>query len=132
MWIGGDVDKMPQVNNSTNDRMMRGMAIAEKKTIAENADGSFAVPSQTVDEIVYHVQIVDNVWACNCPDHISRKVECKHIHATRFWIASRTKLQAKPKPKVFADDALQMSMRFYPRREIRSRERQADFQVPRL
>jgi putative transposase len=93
--------------NNSNDRMMRGAAIAEKKTIAENADGSFAVPSQTVDEIVYRVLIVDNVWACNCPDHTSRKVECKHIHATRIWIASRTEIQEKPRPKVFAEDALQ-------------------------
>jgi len=93
--------------NNSNDRMMKGMAIAEKKTIAENADGSFAVPSQTVDEIVYRVHIVDNIWACNCPDHTSRKVDCKHIHATRIWIASRTEIENKPKPKVFAEGAVQ-------------------------
>jgi transposase-like protein len=88
----------------------RGLAIAKSATITENADGSFSVPSQTVGEIVYLVKVVSGQYRCNCPDFTQRHVEvgsCKHIHATRFWIAAQVELRTKPKPKVFADDAVQ-------------------------
>jgi len=90
--------------------MERGLAIAKSNVIAENADGSFSVPSQTVGEIAYLVRILNGSYSCNCPDFIQRHAEiqaCKHIHAVKFWVAARVELQEKPKPKVFADDALQ-------------------------
>jgi transposase-like protein len=91
-------------------RIERGLAIAKMSVITENVDGSFSVPSQTVGEIAYTIRRVEGGYSCNCPDYVQRHVvvgECKHCHAVRFWIALRVKLQAKPRPKVFADDAVQ-------------------------
>lgn len=90
--------------------MTRGMELFEKVKITENEDGSFAVPSQTSVNTAYEVRIMESVWVCTCPDFENRANEitfCKHIHAVKFWIASQTQIQNKPKPKVFADDAIQ-------------------------
>ncbi len=97
-------------SNLSDARMTRGLEIAKMNVITENANGSFSVPSQTIGEIAYLVKFVDGSYVCNCPDFKQRHEEiqaCKHIHATKFWIAARVELQEKPKPKVFADDAVQ-------------------------
>lgn len=100
--------KQLEPNNQSETRMMRGMAITETSRIAENEDGSFAVPSQTGKNVTYQVKIIDNKFVCNCPDFTFRKVEnCKHGYAVKFWIATNTYLQNKPKPKVFAEDSIQ-------------------------
>ncbi|MHB1868449.1 MAG: IS6 family transposase [Nitrososphaerales archaeon] len=94
----------------SESRKMKGMDIAESKTILENSDGSFSVPSQSVEEIAYLVRVIDGKYICNCLDFKQRHAEiglCKHGHAVKFWIASQVELQAKPKPKIFADDAIQ-------------------------
>lgn len=86
------------------------MEIAKSSVIVENADGSFSVPSQTVGEIAYRVVPLNGSYLCNCPDYIQRHEQvgfCKHIHAVKFWIAARVELRSEPKPKVFADDAVQ-------------------------
>lgn len=91
-------------------RMMRGLEISQKNEIAENADGSFSVPSQSREDLSYEVRLIGTSWVCNCPDFENRadQIElCKHAHAVKFWIAAKVELQEKPKPKVFADDAIQ-------------------------
>jgi putative transposase len=87
--------------------MMRGMQMLESgKNIVENADGSFAVPSQTGSK-VYEVRLIQSTWVCTCPDFEFRGVEaCKHIFAVRMQIAAKTYLKEEPKPKVFAEDAM--------------------------
>ncbi|MGP8126162.1 MAG: IS6 family transposase [Nitrososphaerales archaeon] len=93
-----------------DNRRERGLAIAKSARIEENPDGSFSVPSQSVEEIAYRVVRVDGGYSCNCPDYAQRHAEvgeCKHCHAVRFWIALKVELQEKPKPKVFADDSTQ-------------------------
>lgn len=88
-------------------RMMKGMAIKDNSSIFENEDGSFAVPSQTGNG-VYIVKIIDNKFVCNCADFTFRKIEtCKHGYACKFWIATNSFLNNKPKPKVFAEDSVQ-------------------------
>jgi transposase-like protein len=88
--------------------MMSGMAIKDNSAISENADGSFAVPSQTGKDVVYTVKVIKNKFICNCPDFTYRKVEtCKHGYAVKFWIATNTYLNNKPIPKVFAEDSIQ-------------------------
>lgn len=95
-------------NNQSEARMMRGMAITETSSIKENEDGSFVVPSQTGKNIVYTVRIIENKFICNCPDFTHRKPEtCKHGYACKFWIATNTFLNNKPKPKVFSEDSIQ-------------------------
>lgn len=94
--------------NRSETRMMRGMAITEASKIAEKEDGSFAVPSQTGKNIVYTVKIIENKFVCNCPDFTYNKVQtCKHGYAVKFWIATNTYLDNKPKPMVFSDDTIQ-------------------------
>jgi putative transposase len=93
-------------------RKMRGLAIAEKNAITENADGSFSVPSQSKAGVVYDVRAIGNEWVCSCPDFANRADRisaCKHIVGTKLTIAARVELQEKAKPKVFADDAIQCS-----------------------
>ena len=88
----------------------RGLEIAKSATITENADGSFSVPSQSIPEIVYLVKVMEGRFTCNCPDYVQRHEEietCKHGVAVRLWIAARTEIQAKPRPKVFSEDAVQ-------------------------
>jgi putative transposase len=94
--------------NDSEARMKRGLALVESngKSITENADGSFAVPSQTSDK-TYEVRLLGDTFVCTCPDFEYRQIDaCKHIHAVKLWIAVRTELQNEPKPKVFADDAI--------------------------
>lgn len=93
-----------------DNRSERGLAIAKANGITENADGSFSVPSQTLDAVSYTVINFGGVWVCDCPDYQNRADSipaCKHILGVKFWIAARVELQSKPKPKVFADDANQ-------------------------
>src|SRR5271170_3427810 len=91
-------------------RMVRGLAICEQNRITENADGSFSVPSQSKQDIVYEVRLIGTTWVCSCPDFETRadQIEaCKHAHAVKFWVAARVEIKQEPKPKVFADDAIQ-------------------------
>lgn len=86
------------------------MAISKKNEIVENNDGSFNVPSQSRQGISYEVRLIGEMWVCNCPDFENRADEIeryKHAFAVKFWIASNTYLQNKPKPKVFAEDTIQ-------------------------
>ena len=95
---------------SDNPRQDRGLEIAKRNVITENADGSFSVPSQTIGEIAYRVVPLDGSYLCNCPDFTQRHAEvgyCKHIHAVMFYVAARVELREEPKPKVFSDDAVQ-------------------------
>lgn len=97
-----------QANTDSEARMKRAMEIVGMKSILENSDGSFGVPSQTNNNIVYEVRFIEPTWVCSCPDFENREIEsCKHIYAVRFWVAANTFLQNKPKPKVFSDDTIQ-------------------------
>ena len=100
----------PNENRNSLSRMTRGEQIAKEKTILENGNGSFSVPSQTVEEIAYLVRFIDGKFVCNCMDYKQRHEQvglCKHIHAVKFWVASQTFLKEQPKPKIFAEDSVQ-------------------------
>jgi len=84
--------------------MTRGMEICEKSEIAENADGTFGVPSQTGHGL-YSVQSIREMWTCTCPDFQNRHVVCKHIYAVQFKIALRQYI-APEEPQVVAPDAI--------------------------
>ena len=95
-----------QIGAISESRMMRGQQLFEQGIkIVENEKGSFAVPSLTRNGI-YEVTL-EQTWVCTCPDFEFREVEfCKHIHATKTWIASKH-VKEEHKPKIFADDAIQ-------------------------
>jgi len=93
-----------------SDRRGLGLDIAKSNAISEREDGSFSVPSQTTEGLSYSVKALGSEWVCSCPDFENRAdaIEaCKHIHPVKFWVAARVELQERPKPKVFADDAVQ-------------------------
>ncbi|MGH2637942.1 MAG: IS6 family transposase, partial [Rhabdochlamydiaceae bacterium] len=76
--------------------------------ISENADGTFSVPSQTVEEVAYLVRVIDGKYVCNCYDFKLRHVPaCKHVFAVKSWIALQVEIKQAPKPKIFADDSIQ-------------------------
>ncbi len=91
--------------------MEKGLDISRKFLIMENTDGSFSVPSQSVEEIAYLVRLIDGKYICNCLDFKERVSKigeiCKHIHAVKFWIASQVEIKQEPKPKIFSDDSIQ-------------------------
>ncbi|MDV3244904.1 MAG: DDE-type integrase/transposase/recombinase [Nitrososphaerales archaeon] len=98
------------MNIPDSSRMSRGLEIAKMNVISENADGSFSVPSQADRSVEYQVKALGQVWVCSCPDFENRAdttEACKHVHAARFWVAAQVELAQKPRPKVFAEDALQ-------------------------
>jgi len=78
---------------TTQPRIMRGYAILAKgeqpKALDEN---TYLVQSQSGNGS-YHVALVNGEWRCECPDFQFRKVVCKHIHAVRFWLALRKKIE---------------------------------------
>ena len=91
-------------------RMTRGLEISKRSPIRENEDGSFTVPSLTSEGVFYTVKAIGEIWTCTCPDFENRcdLIEaCKHIFGVRFWIAARTELKNEPRPKIFAEDAVQ-------------------------
>lgn len=98
------------MRNPSDSRRTRGLEIARMNVISENLDGSFNVPSQFDATKAYSVKALGGVWVCSCPDFEDRadQIEaCKHVFAVRFWVAAQVELAEKPKPKVFAEDAVQ-------------------------
>lgn len=54
----------------------------------------YRMPSQSGNG-VYTVMNKYNAWFCDCPDYTHRHIECKHIHAIRFWQTLKAKLVAE-------------------------------------
>jgi transposase-like protein len=77
---------------TSKPRIMRGYAILAKgdqpRPLGNN---TYLVPSQSGNGD-YHVIHHNSEWRCECPDHYYRKVECKHIHAVKFWLALKDKI----------------------------------------
>ena len=73
------------------NREIRGLAIISKGTIPQSVSkDTYLVPSQSNESKKYKVSHIQK-WTCNCPDFKSRNLECKHIHAIKFWIKVKTK-----------------------------------------
>jgi len=56
---------------------------------------TFIVPSQN-DNGEYIVTI-GNKWKCTCPDYKGRKMDCKHIHAVKFYLDFNKKVKIENK-----------------------------------
>lgn len=69
-----------------NPRVMRGYAlIAQGNKPIPLADGKYEIPSQSGNGN-YTVTKKGDKWDCGCPDHFYHGVECKHIHAVRYYL----------------------------------------------
>ncbi len=72
-------------------REEKGFEIARNSELVSENDG-WLVPSQTEENRRYHVNQEMDAWSCDCPDHHYRSVECKHIHAVKFWLSLREQM----------------------------------------
>lgn len=82
----------PILNQPT--REMKALAIAGMQEHIKRIDGySYKVKSQTNDSW-YDVRFQPKPigWTCSCPDHVYRKVECKHIQAVYISKQLRRKI----------------------------------------
>src|SRR5659263_87169 len=71
----------PQVIGTREDR---GKAIAEKNgQIIRINDNTYKVKSQSSDTL-YDITSTEIGWKCSCPDHQTRGLKCKHIHAVEI------------------------------------------------
>ena len=78
--------------NPQEARKIRGMAIISKGDLPVAVDArNFKVPSQSGngDYAVKHIE----GWQCDCPDFRTRGIECKHIHAIKFFLKMKSKVE---------------------------------------
>ncbi len=82
-------------------REEKGLQIVNngKNHISRVSENNYVVKSQSGNGS-YLVSIVEGEWRCECPDHTYRFVECKHIHAVKFWIALRERILLEMEEKV--------------------------------
>jgi len=90
---------MEYTNNkkvSEKMREVRGYAIISKgDTPQEIGKGVFTIPSQQGNG--NYTITTGRIWSCSCPDFESRKIDCKHIHAVRFYLDFNTKIKTENK-----------------------------------
>ncbi|MCX9011206.1 MAG: hypothetical protein OIN66_08800 [Candidatus Methanoperedens sp.] len=81
-------------------RMLRGQTIINSGvTPIVLARNTYQVPPQPGDKVYKVISNLNNNsgWTCECPDHTHRGVECKHIHAVKFWLALKDALTVQQK-----------------------------------
>lgn len=75
-------------------REERGKAIAESgfHNVKRFDENNYAVKSQS-KEGFYSIAKTEIGWVCSCPDHKTRGVKCKHIHAVEFSFNLREQIK---------------------------------------
>jgi Transposase DDE domain len=76
------------ITEGVEARQQRGLEIAALARI-EKKGGFYIVPSQTNPHVTaYKVwpNPVKPIFTCTCPDHETRRCECKHIYAVRYML----------------------------------------------
>jgi len=71
-------------------REQRGLEIAATVKLRRKG-GVWTVPSQSKHGRMYQVDVQGAAPTCSCPDHETRRVKCKHIHAVEFSIRRETR-----------------------------------------
>lgn len=83
-------------NASEQMRVVRGYAIISKGDIPQKVDdNTFLIPSQNGNG--NYTITKGKIWKCTCPDYSKRKKECKHIHATKFYLEFNKKVKVENK-----------------------------------
>lgn len=82
------------IRQLTNPRELRGLAIlSQPDTIIQTDKNQWDVRSQSKDAYYQVTRAFQDrkaqmrgqvTWTCSCPDHQTRNVICKHIHAVQF------------------------------------------------
>ncbi|HJX06282.1 MAG TPA: DDE-type integrase/transposase/recombinase [Candidatus Nanoarchaeia archaeon] len=93
------MDKKQEFNikqPSEQMRIVRGYAIISKGDIPRKIDSkTFIIPSQH-DNGEYKVTLKRKP-VCTCPDYKERRIDCKHIHAVRFYLDFNNKVKTENK-----------------------------------
>ena len=90
------VNKLENKNPSEQMRMVRGYAIISKGDVPKRIDAkTFSIPSQNGNG-TYTISI-GRKSQCSCPDYRERKMDCKHIHAVRFFLDFNNKVKIENK-----------------------------------
>ena len=76
-------------------RIRRGLAIAAT-TPYFKVPGGWITPSQTDPTISYRIAIDDDGSHCNCADHETRSVTCKHIYGLQFHLMKEEQTKSHP------------------------------------
>ena len=79
------------LNEATNGRQQRGLAIAATQVITTNSAGDWMVPSQSMPERRYRVVKGEDGFRCACPDFELTGRTCKHGFAVEFMLRRETK-----------------------------------------
>lgn len=75
-----------------DERQIRGFSILAKGDSPQKLDREeYSIPSQSGNGRYKVIHKQD--WSCECPDFRFRNVICKHIHAVRFWLKVRNKVE---------------------------------------
>lgn len=73
-------------------RIVRGYAIISKgDTPKEIAKETYTIPSQSGNG--EYTITKNSGWKCNCPDFENRHKDCKHIHAIKFFLELKRKVE---------------------------------------
>ena len=87
-------------------REERGLNIFELGQVKRLNENTYLVASQSGNG-TYQVSRVEAKWICECPDHKTRSVSCKHIYATIFSATLREKASSQNfTPETVTDTAL--------------------------
>ena len=83
-------------NASEQMRVVRGYAIISKGDVPKKVDEkTFTIPSQNGNG--EYTITKGNKWKCTCPDYKERKMDCKHIHAVKFYLDFNKRVKVENK-----------------------------------
>jgi len=76
-------------------RKIRGYAIISKGDSPESLGKNvYRIASQSGNGH-YVITLHKTNAECNCPDYKARKIECKHIHAIKFWLTLKKRIEKR-------------------------------------
>ncbi len=96
------------IRQITDPRQLRGLAIlSQPDTIIQTGTNEWDVRSQSKDAYYQVTQTFKDrharmrnqaTWACTCPDHTTRNMICKHIHAVQLSLKIAGDIKEKSTP----------------------------------
>ena len=101
------------IRQLTNPRELRGLAIlSQPDTVIQTGKNEWDGRSQSKDAYYQVVRVFQDrdaqqrnqaVWTCTCPDHTTRNVICKHIHAVQLSLKIAGDVQEQSAPAVIEE-----------------------------
>ena len=96
----GNINNYKNIANGKNPseqmRVVRGYAIISKGDMPKRIDDkTFTIPSQNGNG--EYTVTTGKKFTCSCPDFNERKMDCKHIHALKFYLDFNNKVKIENK-----------------------------------